>query len=99
VGTDSGASPLRAQRFAEHMELQLMVRAGLTPLEAITVATHNPAIVLRDDKDYGTLEPGKKANFIVLDKDPSKNIANTHTIVAVWKDGKKISDGPLAQKQ
>jgi imidazolonepropionase-like amidohydrolase len=99
MGTDSGASPLRAQGFAEHMELELIVRAGLTPLEAITVATRNPAIVLRVDKDYGTLEPGKKANFIVLAKDPSKNIANTDTIVAVWKDGKKVSDGPLADKQ
>jgi imidazolonepropionase-like amidohydrolase len=44
---------------------------------------------------YGTLEPGKKANFIVLDKDPSERIANTRTIRAVWKNGEKASGGPL----
>jgi cytosine/adenosine deaminase-related metal-dependent hydrolase len=45
---------------------------------------------------YGTLEPGKKANFIVLDQDPSENIGNTRTIRAVWKNGQKVNDGPLS---
>jgi len=44
----------------------------------------------------GTLEPEKKANFIVLDKDPSTSIGNTKTISGVWKQGKKVSDGPLS---
>ena len=43
---------------------------------------------------YGTLEPGKKANFIVLEKDPTQDIHNTQTIRAVWKNGAKVSDGP-----
>ncbi len=96
LGTDSGATPIRVQGFAEHMELILMVKAGLTPLQAISVATKNPAQLLRIADDYGTLEPGKKANFIVLDKDPSQDIRNTQTIHAVWKNGVKVSDGPLA---
>jgi hypothetical protein len=37
-----------------------------------------------------------RADFIVLDKDPSENILNTRSIRAVWKDGKKVSDGPEA---
>ena len=98
LGTDSGATPIRIQGFAEHMELALMVQAGLTPVQAITVATSNAARLLRIDEQYGTLTAGKKANFIVLEKDPSQEIHNTQTIRAVWKDGKKVSDGPLAAK-
>ena len=67
LGTDSGAIPIRVQGFAEHVELELMVQAGLTPLQAITVATKNGAELLRISDQYGTLEPGKKANFIVLE--------------------------------
>jgi len=96
LGTDSGATPIRIQGFAEHMELALMVQAGLTPIQAITVATANAATLLRVADQYGTLAAGKKANFIVLEKDPSHDIHNTQTIRAVWKDGSKVSDGPLA---
>jgi imidazolonepropionase-like amidohydrolase len=95
LGTDSGATPIRIQGFAEHMELALMVQAGLTPLQAITVATSNAAKLLGIEDQYGTLAVGKKANFIVLEKDPSQDIHNTQTIRAVWKNGNKVSDGPL----
>lgn len=98
LGTDSGATPIRVQGFAEHVELGLMVQAGLTPLQAITVATKNGAQLLRVADQYGTLEPGKKANFIVLEKDPSQDIKNTQTIRAVWKNGVKVSDGPVRTK-
>lgn len=94
VGTDSGAGPTRPIGFSEHREMQLMVRAGLTPLEAITVATKNGAELLHASNEFGTLSPGLRANFIVLDKDPSQDIHNTETISAVWKDGKKVSGGP-----
>jgi imidazolonepropionase-like amidohydrolase len=97
LGSDSGAAPIRAQGFAEHMELQLMVKAGLTPLQAITVGTRNGAEVLRASKEFGTLVTGKKANFIVLDKDPSVDVQNSESIRAVWQDGRKVSDGPLAE--
>ncbi len=97
MGTDSGATPIRVQGFAEHMELALMVQAGLTPLQAISVATKNGAQLLGVEEQYGTLEPGKKADFIVLEKDPSHDIKNTRTIQAVWKNGAKVSDGPVPQ--
>lgn len=96
LGIDSGAQPVRAHGFSEHMELELLVKAGLTPVQAITVATRNGAEVLRVGALYGTLEPGKKANFIVLDQDPSENIGNTRSIRAVWKNGQKVNDGPLS---
>ena len=98
LGTDSGATPIRVQGFAEHVELELMMQAGLTPLQSITVATKNGAELLRISDHYGTLEPGKKANFIVLANDPSQDINNTKTIRAVWKNGVKVSDGPVRPK-
>jgi imidazolonepropionase-like amidohydrolase len=97
LGTDAGASPIRAQGFAEHMEMALMARSGLTPLEVIRIATLNGAQLLGIDADQGSLEKGKKADFIVLDKDPLTDIHNTLSITAVWKDGVKVSDGPLTQ--
>lgn len=96
LGTDSGATPVRAQGFSEHLELQLMVESGLTPLQAITVATRNACNVLKL-QDQGTLTPGKSADFIVLNSDPSQDINNTREIEAVWKNGLKVSDGPLAK--
>lgn len=95
MGTDSGATPVRAQGFSEHLELQLMTKAGLTPLEAITVATKNAAATLKIQQQYGTLEPGKVADLIILNGDPVKDIKNTREIFAVYKDGKEVSKGPL----
>jgi imidazolonepropionase-like amidohydrolase len=94
LGTDSGATPTRPFGFAEHQELQLLVEAGLTPLQAITVATKNGAELLHASGEFGVLRPGLKANFIVLDKDPSKDIRNTESISSVWKNGKQVSAGP-----
>lgn len=97
MGTDSGAMPLRAQGFSEHLELQLMTESGLTPLQAITVATKNSAKALKIDKDFGTIETGKMADFIILNSDPSKNIKNTRDIFLVYKSGKEVSKGPIAK--
>lgn len=94
LGTDSGANPVRFFGFSEHIELQLLVQGGLTPLQAITVATMNGAELLRAAHEIGSLSPGLRANFVVLDKDPTIDIRNTESIVSVWKNGKKVSDGP-----
>lgn len=96
LGTDAGANPLRAQGFAEHEEMELLVQAGLTPMEVLTIATGNGAKLLRIDAQQGTLQAGKKADLIILDKNPLDDIRNTRTISAVWKNGVKVSDGPIA---
>ncbi|QWT21880.1 amidohydrolase family protein [Bacillus sp. NP157] len=89
-GTDSGAMPLRLPGFAEHRELALMVDAGLTPLQAINVATQRAATLLGLD-DRGVIANGKRADFVVLDGDPSKDIEATTRIQAVWQRGKQVS--------
>jgi imidazolonepropionase-like amidohydrolase len=90
LGTDSGAQPVRTQGFSEHLELQLMTEAGLTPMQAIICATNNAAKMLHIDKQSGTLQTGKKADFIVLNGNPLEDIKETRNIISVWKDGVEV---------
>jgi imidazolonepropionase-like amidohydrolase len=89
-GTDAGATPLRIPGFAEHRELALMVDAGLTPLQSIQVATQRAAELLGLE-DRGVIANGKRADFIVLDGDPSRDIEATTHIRAVWQRGVQVS--------
>ena len=91
-GTDSGASPLRIAGFAEHHELKLLTDAGLTPLQAIQTATKNAAALLHLD-DRGVIAPGKLADLLVVDGDPSKDISAVDHIESVWRRGRKVADG------
>ncbi|HVP46782.1 MAG TPA: amidohydrolase family protein, partial [Bryobacteraceae bacterium] len=87
-GTDSGP-PARFPGYFEQWEMQLMTESGLTPMQAITDATHNAAEFLRA-KDLGTLERGKWADLIVLGKNPLEDIRNTRSIEMVMIAGNKI---------
>jgi imidazolonepropionase-like amidohydrolase len=89
-GTDSGAMPTRLPGWAEHRELQLMVQAGLTPMDAIVCATRNAAEILGDGKNRGTLEPGKRADFLLLAANPLDDIRNTTRLVAIYHGGRRI---------
>ncbi len=89
-GTDSGANPYRIQGWAEHRELQLMVAAGMTPLEAIHSATAVTANMLDLGEKTGTVEVGKQADLIVLNADPSADIANTEKIAMIFHNGQPV---------
>jgi imidazolonepropionase-like amidohydrolase len=88
-GTDSGI-PTRFPGYFEHRELQLMVEAGLTPLQAIVAATQTNAEILGGAKQFGTLQAGRRADFIVLDANPLEDIHNTEKLSAVWQAGKTV---------
>jgi imidazolonepropionase-like amidohydrolase len=85
MGTDSGPSGRFPGYFA-HWELELMVKAGLTPLQALTAATGQNARFLAA-QDLGTLQAGKWADFVVLDRDPTADIRNTRSIHSVYISG------------
>jgi imidazolonepropionase-like amidohydrolase len=88
-GTDTGP-PGRFSGYFEHLEMELMTDAGLTPSQVITIATRNSAEFLGRSKDLGTLEAGRWADMIVLQKNPLENIKNTRTIDSVYIAGNKI---------
>ncbi|MEI9808308.1 MAG: amidohydrolase family protein [Bacteroidota bacterium] len=74
--------------FSIHDELETFVKAGLTPFAALQTATINPATWLGIDKRTGTVETGKEANLLLLDKNPLDDIKNTRTISGVFAAGK-----------
>jgi len=81
--------------FALHGELALLAEAGLTPADALRTATWNPAEFLRITQDYGSIEPGKVADLVVLDANPLTAIANTSGIHAVVRRGHLIDSAAL----
>jgi imidazolonepropionase-like amidohydrolase len=71
-----------------HRELESLVAAGLTPHQALAAATRNPAEFLRATKEWGTIEPGKRADLVLLEGDPLEDIRNTSRIEAVVIGGR-----------
>lgn len=90
-GTDSGAMPTRIPGFSEHRELEDMVHAGLTPMQAIVCATSSNATLLGIGATRGTLRPGKRADLIVLAANPLDDITNTRSIVTIFHDGRTVA--------
>jgi imidazolonepropionase-like amidohydrolase len=89
MGTDSGAFPARVPGWAEHREMELMVQAGLTPMQTLVAATKVSAEVL-GASDRGILEAGKRADFLVLATNPLDDIRNTRKIVSIWHGGREV---------
>jgi hypothetical protein len=88
--------------FGDQREIELLVETGLTPVEAIHVATENGALYLGQQDRIGTLSPGKQADLIVIKGDPSKSIEEIENVDTVFKagigyDSKKLIDSVRAQ--
>jgi len=95
LGTDTGGvSGGGYFGLASLIELELMVKAGLTPAQAIAAGTRTSAAILKLDT-LGAIAPGKSASFIVLDGNPLDDIANTQKISAVYLDGRAIDRAAL----
>lgn len=90
MGTDTGPMG-RFQGYFELMELEQMVEAGLTPRQALTSATRDAARCMHVERDLGTLEAGKWADFVVLDASPLERISNIRRIHAVYIAGNRIA--------
>jgi len=73
--------------FGDQREVELLVEAGFTPVEAIHIATENGARFLQEEDRIGTLAPGKKADLVVVRGDPSSKISDIEAVEIVFKDG------------
>jgi imidazolonepropionase-like amidohydrolase len=93
AGTD-GPYPQGGETL--HSELELLVEAGLTPLQALQAATRDAAAAMAVSKELGTVQVGKTADLVLLDADPLKDISNTRKINAVILRGRLFSKHELA---
>jgi imidazolonepropionase-like amidohydrolase len=82
AGTDEGVPG-----FSVYREIELYVAAGFSPMEALRAATAVPAKAMRLDQEVGTMEPGKRADLLVLDRDPLDNISNVRSVNLVMTRG------------
>jgi len=92
MGTDT-ASPNDLGRwpgYFEHTEMEMMVQAGMTPMQVIVAATGANARIFKLDT-VGTIAVGKEADIVVLNANPLDNIRNTRQIDSVWIAGRRVS--------
>lgn len=73
--------------FGDQREIELLVEAGFSPVEAIKIATLNGAVYLGRDKQIGSITAGKNADLVVIKGDPSKQISDVENVEIVFKDG------------
>jgi imidazolonepropionase-like amidohydrolase len=83
--------------FGDQREVELLVEAGFTPVEAIHIATSNGAQYLGELDRIGTIAPGKQADLVVIKGDPSKNIDDIENVDIVFKDGVGYDSDKLIQ--
>ncbi|MDJ0645729.1 MAG: amidohydrolase family protein [Flavobacteriaceae bacterium] len=96
AGTDAGI-PVVIPGFSLHDELELLVDYGMTSEEALTSATRLPAEWLEIDKEVGTIEIGKYADLVLLNKNPLENIKNIRTINGVFVNGNWVNKKKIDQ--
>src|SRR5207247_7392533 len=94
AGTDCPNVAIAAG-YSLHRELELLVRAGLSPMEAIVAATRRPAERLGKQDVFGTIAPGRAADLLVLTADPLADIRNIRRIERVMARGVVFEPGTL----
>jgi imidazolonepropionase-like amidohydrolase len=90
MGTDAGPFPERFQGFFEHVEMAMMVEAGLAPAQVLRAATMDAARAMRIE-GVGRVAPGAWADLLVLNQDPLRDIRNTRDIASVWIAGNMVA--------
>ena len=91
MGTDTGPVG-RFQGYFEHLELEMMVKAGLTPMQALVAATSGAARAMGLEEHVGTIQVGKAADLLVLNANPLADIRNTRQIHSVWIGGRQLAN-------
>ncbi len=89
MGTDSGTDEGRWQGYFEQVEIEMMAKAGMSPMQVIVAATGAAATVSKLDH-VGTIAAGKAADLVVLDANPLQDILNTRKINSVWIGGRRL---------
>ncbi len=96
AGTDA-PNPGTSYGVSMHRELELLVQAGLSPLEALRAATETPALAFGLE-DRGRIAPGLLADLILVEGRPDEDILDTRSIANLWRRGREVSRPPAAQQ-
>ena len=94
MGTDTGTNTGQWQGYFEQVELEMMVKAGLTPMQVLVASTSGAAKVMKLDQQLGTIQAGKQADLLVLNANPLTDIKNTRQIDSVWIGGRRLMNTP-----
>jgi imidazolonepropionase-like amidohydrolase len=94
AGTDTPIG-ISVPGYSLHSELEFLVRAGLSPLEALESATVRPAEYFSLQDEMGTIDVGKRADLVLLDANPLDDIANTRSINTVVSKGRPLAPTEL----
>lgn len=94
AGTDTPIF-LAIPGYSLHSELEQLVASGLSPLEALSAATLRPAEYFGIEDEIGTVDPGKRADLLLLDANPLSNISNTRQISAVISKGRYLTTAEI----
>jgi imidazolonepropionase-like amidohydrolase len=94
VGSDGG-SAIDFPGLMTHRELELLVEAGLSPMQVIVAATRNGALALRKQNEFGTIEPGKRADLLLVSANPTEDVRNLRKIDRVMLDGQWVDRDSL----
>ncbi|MFL2547076.1 MAG: amidohydrolase family protein [Candidatus Rariloculaceae bacterium] len=90
LGTDSGTNAGQWQGYFEHIELEMMVDAGMSTAEVLAAATGGAARALGLEEELGTIQAGQRADLLVLNANPLEDIRATREIDSVWIGGDRI---------
>jgi imidazolonepropionase-like amidohydrolase len=94
MGTDTGTNTGQWQGYFEQVEMEMMVKAGMTPMQVLVASTSGGARAMKLDQQLGTIQPGKAADLLVLNANPLSDIKNTRQIHSVWIGGRRLANMP-----
>ncbi|HVT42887.1 MAG TPA: amidohydrolase family protein [Thermoanaerobaculia bacterium] len=97
MGTDA-PQQFSVPGFSLHRELERMRDAGMTPYEIIRSGTYNVGVYFRNEDDFGTIEPGKRADLVLLDANPLEDIANVARRAGVMVRGRWLSEEEIQRR-
>jgi len=97
AGTDAMGFPMITPGSSLHHELELLTQSGLTPYEAMRAATVVPASFLGKDKEFGTITTGKRADLLLVDENPLKDVTRLRRPIGVMARGKWFTRDELQQ--
>jgi imidazolonepropionase-like amidohydrolase len=98
-GSDAPAYPSLWSGETMHRELELFVMAGIAPVEAIQMCTHNAARILKRDDRFGSLQKGLSADILVVEGNPAENISDSRNVMHVFLRGKQVDRDSLKLKE